>query len=134
MRILLDKGANTSAVDDQGLTALRQSTQRGRSDTTKLLVNAGADLDGKIPSSGFTPLDLAAAQGHSEIVRVLIEAGANPNSHSLGGTTSLFMAIHGGHVDVIKVLLRAGADPLLTFSSSGESLVPLDVAAQMGGA
>lgn len=69
------------------------------------------------------------------MVEVLIEAWANPNSRRLDGSTALLMTAFEGFLDTIKVLLRSGANPLLAAtdpSGSGQSAVPLDMAAQNG--
>ncbi len=136
-RILLNKGANLSKVADGSFsfTALHCSAAHGRLAVSKMLVEAGADLEAVTTGSGFTPLHIAAGFGHSEVMKMLIEAGANPN-HSYGtkGSTPLYLAATEGQVDAVKVLLRAKADPLLTTTVGEEGITstPLDVAAQNG--
>ena len=133
--ILLNKGASTSGVDDDGFSALHATAEFGRVAVAKLLVKAEADLEAKTFTKGSTPLHLAAQQGYWEVVKVLIEAGANPNSRGLDGSTPLYRAAKGGHVGAVKVLLRAEADPLLVgelATSEGPSAIPLNIAAQDG--
>lgn len=136
LKVILNKRANVSVVNDDGCTALHMSAQEGHLAVTKLLVQAGADPEMVTFTTGYTPLQQAAQNGHSEVVRVLIEAGATPNSRALDGATPLYRAADNGHVDAVKVLLRAGANPLLAKSippgAAGAAFVPLDVAAYEG--
>ncbi len=134
VRILLNKGANVSAVADDGGTPLHFSAQDGHLAITKMLVKAGADLEAAISDQGATPLHVAANRGHSEVMSVLIDAGANPDSRRLDGVTPLFMVAQDGHNDAVKVLLRAKANPLLSWAGIGSGVLaaPLDVAAERG--
>ena len=110
VRILLNKGADVSIVADGGITALHLAARHGDRATTKLLTDAGADLEVSCRSGGYTPLHVAAIYGRSDAMRVLIEAGANPNSRGLDKSTPLCMAADHGHLDAVKVLVKAGAD------------------------
>lgn len=92
VRVLLNKGATMSPVDNHGFSALHMAAQEGHLAVTKMLVKAAADLDAKITTAGRTPLHLAAQEGHSEVVGVLIEAGTNPNNRTLDGGTPLYFA------------------------------------------
>lgn len=129
VRILVNKGANLSLVDDRGFSALHLATQGGHVAVTKLLMEAGADPEAQVSATDPTPLYAAAEQGHSEVVGVLIEAGADPNTRGSGGLTPLYIAAGTGRVTAIKVLLRAKANPLL---GCDDDTTPLDVAAQNG--
>ena len=52
------------------------SAQDGELDVTRLLLNAGANVN-VIKHHGGTPLHLAAEEGHAEIAKALADAGAN---------------------------------------------------------
>lgn len=143
-RILLNRGGRPSLACDDGCTALHYSAQQGHFAITKMLVEAGADLEAKTRGVvGHTLLHLAAkddpvvmaSQGkHFEVMSVLIMAGANPNSRGVDGATPLYLGAENGHVEGVKMLLRARANPLLTVSDpeQGRTLVPLDAAAIKG--
>ena len=130
--ILLNKGANVSLVDEYGATALHLSAQEGDLSVSEMLIEAGADLEGKTSKNGGTPLHLAATNAHSEVMKALIKAGADPNSRAVNGVTPLHVAAQKGHLDAIKLLLRAHGDPLLTKTESGGTFTPLDTAAAKG--
>jgi len=47
VKLLLDKGLDVNALDDQGATALHGAASRGANDIIRLLVDKGARLDVK---------------------------------------------------------------------------------------
>ncbi|CAN0352965.1 unnamed protein product [Pylaiella littoralis] len=133
VRILLDKGANPSIVDECGYTALLRSAGCGHLAVTEMLTKAvGAeDLEAETCHK-VTSIYLAADKGHSEVVRVLIDAGAKVDIRDPVGGTPLFRAAAEGHLGVVVELLRAKANPLLAKQEPTEKLpaLPLDVAAR----
>jgi ankyrin repeat protein len=60
--LCLDRGADVSAVDERGQTALHLSVPSAEDSIMRLLVTRGADPNAK-DSNGRTPLDLARAGG-----------------------------------------------------------------------
>ncbi|CAM9239848.1 unnamed protein product [Ectocarpus sp. 13 AM-2016] len=132
VKILLDNGANASIVASDRGTALGVAAQNGHAEVAKILVDAGADIEGQT-SDGCTPLHVAAYEGHPVVMRVLIEAGANPNSRISDGSTPMYSAAFKGHTEAVRILIRAKANPRFVVTSpSGNSFVPLDMAAQYG--
>ena len=132
--ILLSKGANTSVVADNGMTALHVAAKyAARLDITKMLLAAGADTNVTAAVCG-TPLHVAAEEGNCEVMRVLIAAGANIDARMSGdGATPLCLAASNGRVAAARELLRANADPQLTSTEeSGKTHVPLALAAGHG--
>lgn len=136
VRVLLNNGARTSAVDDTGYTALLLAAQYGHLAVVKMLLKEGADPKAATTGDGHTALHLAAHGGHSTSMKTLIEAGVSVDSRSLDGTTPLFFAADEGHMDAVRVLLEANANPLLTeYTRNGTAFRPyvaLDAAAQHG--
>lgn len=141
VRILLNRGADVSRVNELGETALHVSVFRGHLAVTKLLIKAGADLEAR-DSRGCTPLYTAAENGHSWVITALIQAGANPDTALLPhGETPLYISALSGHVGAVRALLRANADPLLgtpllgtplQSGQPGKTAVPLDMATVSG--
>ena len=100
---------------------LGQSCQNGDEIGVKMLLKAGADVDGVtdyklLEKTGFGiepswPINRAAGAGHGNIVKLLLANGArvdNPEGDG-GGYTALTFAVNGGHLDIVKILLERGA-------------------------
>jgi ankyrin repeat protein len=123
VRVLLDRSAAASSVDDLGRTPLHLFAKGGnsiRSDevgVTRLLVEHGADINAQ-DKDKTTPLHLALYCGNLEIVRVLLGCGANSNAKNALGLTPLHMVSHGSVrfddrcylASVAELLLKHGAD------------------------
>jgi len=82
----------------------------GNIEAIKQHIEAGADLNGKEPSSGSTPLIIAAVFGQAEVAELLIEKGANVNARSNDGGTALHAAAFFCHGQIVKLLLAKGVD------------------------
>jgi hypothetical protein len=77
--LLLDRGADTEKVDEDGSTALMTTCMEGHDAMARLLVDRGADME-KINNDEETPLIIACKQvhfvGHDAVVRLLLQRGA----------------------------------------------------------
>ena len=88
----LAAGTDVNAKDDlTGLTPLFDAVSSGKKEVAALLIDKGADVNGKI-AMGFTALHNAAGNGRYEIVELLIEKGADVNEKNDFGITPLDMA------------------------------------------
>ncbi|HEU4617260.1 MAG TPA: ankyrin repeat domain-containing protein [Gammaproteobacteria bacterium] len=118
-----------------GLTALVFAARQGDIESTKALVEAGADVN-ETTEYGWTPLLTAAQNRYYQLGKYLLDHGADPNIANKGGWTPLYIAtdnrnIEGGdypvrkpdmdHLDFIKLLLAKGADPNMRMKSSTET-------------
>jgi ankyrin repeat protein len=129
VRLLLAKGATVSAVDQAGLTPLLAATEGNDTESVRMLIQAGAEVNhsgspGPNGVRGLTPLIIAAGKGNLEVVKLLLAKGARVNvaseSHDLpkvrnglvaaGGFTPLLMASTYGPPELIKTPLDAGAE------------------------
>ncbi len=72
---LLAAGAELTAQDREGYSALSYAVLGGSAAAVRCLIEAGADVDAR-SASGTTVLDLAQWSGETEIARLLLEAGA----------------------------------------------------------
>ena len=131
VRLLVDRGADLHArtrVWDQlentagntntsgnfrmahgGSTALLFAARNGDVDTSRVLVEAGADVN-DTAAAGTSALVLAAHSGHGPIGIYLLEQGADPNAAD-AGYTALHAAVLRGQIDLADALLARGAYP-----------------------
>ena len=87
VRTLLRDGADPSAAQGDGLTALHVAAETGNLEITRLLIAGKADVQAKSRLGGYTPLHLAAGGGHAEVVRALVQAGADVKAVTTTGGT-----------------------------------------------
>jgi ankyrin repeat protein len=108
-----------------GLTALTFAAREGDVETTRYLLDGGANIN-QATEYGWTPLLTATNNRHYKLGALLMEHGADPNIANKGGWTPIYLAtdnrnIEGGdypvpkpdmdHLDYIRMLLDHGADP-----------------------
>lgn len=89
---------------------------------TRLLLDAGANVNQRDKRDGRTPLHYAQ---DPRAVRMLLERDADPNAQADDGWTPLHECAEHGNLWSARLLLEAGADPSLR-DRSGRT--PLDVA------
>jgi ankyrin repeat protein len=106
---LLDRGADVSAAEGDGTTALHWAAQNDDIEMITLLLEAGAAADAA-NRFNVTPLELAASNGNAVAIERLAQAGADPNHVSREGQTPLMTAAANGRVAAIEALLAHGAD------------------------
>jgi hypothetical protein len=66
---LLDHGADPSATDDRGFTALHRAAEMGKTEMVRILLARGASPD--VEAQGHTPLSLAEGRKCKDIVKLL---------------------------------------------------------------
>ena len=108
LQALLAGGADASARDSSGDTALHVAAYRGDTAAVRALLGRGAKPDA-LNDAGATPLLYGA--GTEEIVRELLGRGADPNLASkLELTPLMAAAAHRDSFRIVSLLLNAGAD------------------------
>ena len=110
IRNLLRQGADPSAAQPDGMTALHWSSLNNQPDIVETLIFAGATLQPTTRVGGYTPLHLASRSGHAGVVVALLEAGANPDLLTGTGAASLHFAAEANAAGVVKALAGHGAD------------------------
>jgi uncharacterized protein len=109
--MLIANGANVTAANREGVTALQLASINGSAPMLQKLLKAGADPNTPLDQFQDTALMMAARTGKTDAVRVLLETGAKVNvAESWGGTTPLMWAAAERHAEAVKVLIDAGAD------------------------
>jgi len=108
VRLLLARGADASQVarNPMKIQALH-SAVTGSFDSVKLLVDAGAPVNGK-QDKGWTPLHEAVNRNDLEMTRYLVAHGADPRLQNDEGKSAIGLAADKGFVEVLKVLKGAG--------------------------
>ena len=95
VRQLLADGASPNEGDKGWCLPLIHAAMKGTSSMVKLLLEAGADVNGAEPPEQVTALMAAADNGHLKIVRLLLAAGADVNHATTSDITALWEAVHG---------------------------------------
>jgi ankyrin repeat protein len=106
---LLARGADVSAAQVDGMTALHWAAYHDDLETARSLIKAGAEVKAA-NRYGVTPLSPACTNGNGALVELLLEAGADPNTTLRGGETALMTAARTGKLAPVKALLALGAD------------------------
>jgi len=88
VELLLDKGANIDAKDDEsGFTALHHAARFGNKNVAELLIARGADINAK-DKQGHTPLYVAVNHDY-KVAELLINKGADSANRTGSGRTLL---------------------------------------------
>ncbi|RFU26254.1 hypothetical protein B7463_g10090, partial [Scytalidium lignicola] len=128
IRLLLENGANSEAVNPRGQTALHLAAEKGHKSVTQMLLHKGANYNAR-GADGCTALHFAALGGHDAVVRLLLEKPIDIDAKNIHGHTALHSAAEQGHTEVTRLLLRNGAD----YNARGSyDRAPLQVAALAG--
>jgi ankyrin repeat protein len=131
--------SNPERIDEfsaEGFAALALAAHFGHLDTTKLLIERGADINkvSKHPL-GVTPLHAALFGGKQSTARLLLEQGADPRPRRGGagwpraGWTALHYAAFYGFVDLIDRLIALGAG---IDAQDDDGKTPLQIARESG--
>jgi ankyrin repeat protein len=81
------------------------AASNGHTDTVKLLIDRGADVEAQ-DAFGTTALIVAATSGHSDTTRLLLSFGADPTFKDSSGGSALGNATFFGHTDTIRIMLE----------------------------
>ncbi len=90
MQLLLQHGANISALDGSHSTPLHLASQQGKAETVQHLIERGADVNAR-NASNWTPLHLVVSHESAIAVQQLLRHGAD-NAQDENQLTPLHMA------------------------------------------
>jgi ankyrin len=128
-------GRGPQPKDGGQLTALVFATRANDLESVKVLLAAGADVNG-VTGYGWSPLLVATQNRYYKLGAYLLDRGANPNLANKGGWVPLYLAtdnrnIENGdypvrkgdmdHLDFIKLLLDKGANVNARLKDSTET-------------
>ena len=120
VELLIEKGADIEAKDDDGINALVYASTYNDEEMVKFLLEKGADantvceIENEHTDIASTPLMNAAYRGNTNIINMLLENGANINYTTDFGMTALMMAASFNQFGAAKVLLENNADTSIT--------------------
>jgi hypothetical protein len=106
---MVEKGADVTAANTGGCTALHFAAMSGHVTAMHCLVEHGADVKAA-NKDGATALHHAAQEGQLAAVKWLVGWGADIAARDDIGFTTLHFAARKGHVEVVKWLVEEGAD------------------------
>ncbi len=98
---------------------------KGDFDGARKLVEQGADVEAKDPSTGASVLHYAVMRGNPDILKWLLARGVDVNSRTRNGTTPLHTAVVYNRYEVAEMLLNRGAD---VDARSASGATPLAIA------
>lgn len=125
VKLLLAKGGDTSARDQDGATPLHRAAATGRNfRVISLLLDAGADPNAQ-DGGRQTPLHWAAVY-NPEALPLFLKKGALPNAEDNEGDTPLHRAPTSRNVTAAKALVAGGAN---VNASNKAGRTPLHMAA-----
>ena len=109
-KLLIDNGADANAgTPTMRETALQNAAHRGDEWIAKIMLDHGADVNGR-DRFKETALYNAARRGHEATVRLLLDYGADVNGRNALKETALHKAVSNGHEAIVRLLLDHGAD------------------------
>eukprot|EP00027_Filamoeba_sp_ATCC50430_P013293 CAMPEP_0168564146 /NCGR_PEP_ID=MMETSP0413-20121227/13075_1 /TAXON_ID=136452 /ORGANISM="Filamoeba nolandi, Strain NC-AS-23-1" /LENGTH=979 /DNA_ID=CAMNT_0008595769 /DNA_START=183 /DNA_END=3119 /DNA_ORIENTATION=- len=128
VQLLLEKGADTSAINKSGQTPLHVGTKKGQLDIIGLILSHGAKVDA-IDSQRKTSLCYAIANQDELCFMRVLDAGADIEA-DINGNTPLHEAASVGFTRGVQVLLKKGA--VVNKKNPGTENTPLHIAAING--
>ncbi len=120
VRALVDAGADVTATQPDGATALHWAAHWNDGETASRLIAAGADVDA-VNDLGVPPLWIALDSANVDVALRLIAAGAGPNTRLPTGETVLMTAARHGLGTIVARLLERGADARLAEHERGQT-------------
>jgi len=106
--VLLRRGADVRALDEEGRDALAWAVRGGDPGIVRGLLEAGGD-PGRRGPDGLGPVYLAVLGGKVEVVRALLDHGGKADAREDHGETPLMAAAELGYEDLLGLLLERGA-------------------------
>jgi ankyrin repeat protein len=108
--LLLKAGADATAQNRLGVTALFLAATNGNATMLRKLFDHGANAN-QVEKTGETILMVATRSGNADAVRTILDRNVNPNlTEPQLQLTALMIAAENGFTDIVRVLLERKAD------------------------
>ena len=122
MKLLIACGSLVDAMDTSGRSVLLNAVDSSNNEGVRIILEAGANPNPKVPDGLFrsSPLVAASIGSKVEMIKLLIKFGAEIDATNPEGWTALQAVIKAQNVECANVLLAGGADPGY-ISKSGHS-------------
>ena len=106
----INSGIDVNSVANNGMSLLMISIwHHDNLPMVQYLLEMGADINYRQPSTGWNALTYAALHGHPKILTCLIEHGARPTSDN-SDRCALMYAVKYEHFDCVRILLENDAN------------------------
>ncbi|KAK3899545.1 ankyrin repeat-containing domain protein [Staphylotrichum tortipilum] len=111
MELLMKHNSNINSMDARGRTTILHAVDSHNNEAVRMLLNAGANPNPRVPEGLFrsSPLKAASFGGLAEMVNLLLRFGAEIDAHNPEGQTALHAAVIAHNVECARVLLESGA-------------------------
>ena len=124
LKRFLEAGANPSAVNFKGASALIYGAWNGNETALQLLIDRKVPLE-QAASNGWTAMTMAAAKGNVAAIRLLLSARARVDPPDVYGWTPLMRASNLGRLQAARILVQEGKASLDWFNASGQTALHL---------
>ncbi|KAJ7233750.1 ankyrin repeat-containing domain protein [Mycena rebaudengoi] len=121
VQLLLENGADVNTQGGYYKTALQAALWKGSMKVVQLLLEHGADLQGRYYGTLLQTALVKGEEGYS-VVQLLLEKGADVNALRGYYETALQAASRSGNMEVVQLLLKHGANVNLRGRDFGTAL------------
>ena len=108
--LLLQKGADINATDNDNITPLHVAVGKKQKDVVRYLLDKKANPNLK-DAKGDTPLQGAVELGQMDVVQLLVDAGADVNAANDEGIAPMDRAFVSGNKPLAQLLWQRGGRP-----------------------
>ena len=122
VRRLIAGGIDVNKREPSGSTLLTIAAIAGQAEVAELLLEAGADVNGRNYQNGSTALHAAAFIGQADMVALLLERGADPQAMSDDGGTPLTLAeLDWGTTQYVAAMLQVPVEEETTMAGKAKA-------------